>query len=92
MWGSDGEPAREQTERMPTDEDWAYFHRCTEGLQALYAGRWVLIYQGRLRAVYDHQDDAFAAASGLGPCLIHYMGALPPLRDLTAQPVLDEME
>ncbi len=71
---------------MPTDEDWAFFHHCEEGFHVLYEGKWILIHQGRLKGIYDRMDQAFAAASGLGHCLIQHIGPEPPPRDLNASP------
>ena len=62
---------------MPTDEDWAFFHRCEDGLQALYAGKWVLIHQGRLVDAYERIERAFETAAGLGQCLISSSTSAP---------------
>jgi hypothetical protein len=69
---------------MPTDADWAFFRRCEEALYALYAGKYILIYQGRFIGAYDRQDDVFAAASGRMPCLIQHLGPEPSTPDRTA--------
>jgi hypothetical protein len=69
---------------MPTDADWAFFRRCEEALYALYAGKWVLIYQGQFIGAYDRQDDVFAAASGRMPCLIQHLGPEASTPDHTA--------
>ena len=57
------------------------FQTMKTDLEAKYMGRWVLVYQRRLVAVFDSFEQAAAEAVnkfGVGPYLIRQVGAAPP--------------
>ena len=48
--------------RTPKDEIFAYQRLCKDGLELDHFGKWIIIYKGELKGVFDTEDEAIIEA------------------------------